>query len=128
MDTNSELLNKRIEENLKALPDLEATAREKRVKELESLYKLRIEEMKTETEARQKGAEHMDAMCQAQAEAKERKINFGARLAFDALSLGLQLAAYSCFIKAGFKFEETGTFCSKTFRDVTGGFMKFIRK
>lgn len=84
--------------------------------------------MRTETEARQKGAEHMDAMCQAQAEAKERKINFGARLAFDALSLGLQLAAYSCFIKAGFKFEETGTFCSKTFRDVTGGFMKFIRK
>ena len=67
MDTNSELLNKRIEESLKALPDLEATDREKRVKELESLYKLRIEETKTETEARQKGAEHMDAMCQAQA-------------------------------------------------------------
>ena len=43
MDTNSELLNKRIEESLKALPDLEATDREKRVKELESLYKLRIE-------------------------------------------------------------------------------------
>ena len=76
MDTNSELLNKRIEESLKALPDLEATDREKRVRELESLYKLRIEETKTETEARQKGAEHMDAMCQAQAEAKERKINF----------------------------------------------------
>ena len=70
MDTNSELLNKRIEESLKALPDLEATDREKRVRELESLYKLRIEETKTETEARQKGAEHMDAMCQAQAEAK----------------------------------------------------------
>lgn len=49
MDTNSELLNKRIEESLKALPDLEATDREKRVKELESLYKLRIEETKTET-------------------------------------------------------------------------------
>ena len=53
MDTNSELLNKRIEESLKALPDLEATDREKRVKELESLYKLRIEETKTETEARE---------------------------------------------------------------------------
>ncbi len=128
MDNNSELLNKRINEALDALPGLEAADREKRVKELESLYKLRIEETKNQAEVRQKDTEHMDAMCQAQAEAKERKINFGARLAFDALSLGLQLAAYSCFIKAGFKFEETGTFCSKTFRDVTGGFMKFIRK
>lgn len=128
MANNSELLNERIKETLEALPSLEVGDREKRVKELESLYKLRIEETKNEAEVRQKGAEHMDAMCQAQAEAKERAINFWARMAFDALSLGLQLSAYLFFIKAGFKFEETGTFCSKTFRDVTSGFMKFIRK
>ncbi len=128
MDTNSELLNARISETLNALPNLEAGEREKRVRELESMYKLRIEEAKVEKEVKLKGAEHQDAVFQAQAEAHERRINFWAKLAFDAMALGLQLVAYSAFVKAGFKFEETGTFCSKTFRDVTGGFLKFIRK
>lgn len=128
MDTNSELLNKRIEETLTALPGMDAGEREKRVKELDSLYKLRIEEAKNEREAKQKGAEHQDQVFKEQAEARERKINFWARMAFDAMSLGLQLSAYIFFVKAGFKFEETGTFCSKTFRDVTSGFMKFIKK
>lgn len=128
MDKNSELLNKRIEEALDALPGLDVADREKRVKELEALYKLRIEEAKNEKEAKQKGAEHQDAVFQAQAEAQERKVNFWARMAFDAAALGLQLAAYKRFIKAGFEFEQTGTFCSKTFRDVTSGFMKFIKK
>ena len=51
-DQNSEMLNKRIEETLGNLETLKGEERAQAVKELDTLYKLRIDETKNEVEAK----------------------------------------------------------------------------
>ena len=48
----------------------------------------------------------------------DRRIKYG----LDAASIGLPLLFYGIWMKQGFRFEETGTYTSQTFRSLFGKF------
>ena len=48
----------------------------------------------------------------------DRRIKYG----LDAASIGLPLLFYGIWMKQGFRFEETGTYTSQTFRSLFGRF------
>lgn len=48
----------------------------------------------------------------------DRRIKYG----LDAASIGLPLLFYGIWMKQGFRFEETGTYTSQTFRNLFGRF------
>ena len=98
------------------------------VDSLTKLYKLAIEETENEREFRLKCDESttqdLDArlkMAQLDEDAKTRYFRLGVEMA----GIVLPLMFYGIWMKRGFKFEETGTFTSTTFR---GLFNKFRPK
>ena len=123
-DQNSEMLNKRIEETLGNLETLKGEERAQAVKELDTLYKLRIDETKNEVEARQKTSEHQDQMFQAQADLHEKRIALIVNTAVDVAKFVGQVGMYGILIAGGLKFEETGTIVKDTIRSCT----KFLKK
>lgn len=106
MSNVKEMLNEEIGNQISELAGLEAGTEEKSkaVDDLSKLYKLKIEESKTAIELQEK---------------KNDRI-FGT--AKDVLLAGIPMVFYAYWMKKGFKFEETGTFTSTTFR---GLFNKF---
>lgn len=72
--------------------------------DLEHLYKMRIEEDK-------------------QVPKKERDIERILKYTMYGAEIGLPLLFYTVWMATGFKFEETGTYCSPTFK----GLIKFFR-
>lgn len=104
------------------LGDKEHTAA---VDSLATLYKLSIEETEKEREFMKRN-EH-DLIEERELELKnaqleEQKKDRWWRLGLDAASIVLPLTFYAIWMRRGFKFEETGTFTSTTFR---GLFSKF---
>lgn len=57
-----------------------------------------------------------------ESQAKEQKWDRRIKYALDAASIGLPLIFYGVWMNRGFKFEETGTFTSATFRGLFGRF------
>ncbi len=108
-----ELLNEEIENQIQNLNDLSTGSEEKSkaVDDLATLYRLRIEETKAETEREEKRVATTEM-------AKDR--NF--KLIAEAGIATMTMAFYAYWMRKGFKFEETGTFTSTTFR---GLFNKF---
>lgn len=99
------------------------------VEDLVKLYKLGIEEAKIELDTDEKrrrrvmDKEHHNAdneleQRQLEERVKDRYFRFGAEVA----GIVLPLAFYAFWMNRGFKFEETGTFTSKTFKDLIGCF------
>lgn len=72
--------------------------------DLEHLYRMRIEEDK-------------------QVPKKERDIERILKYTMYGAEIGLPLLFYTVWMATGFKFEETGTYCSPTFK----GLIKFFR-
>lgn len=72
--------------------------------DLQNLYKMRIEEDK-------------------QVPKKERDIERILKYTMYGAEIGLPLLFYTVWMVTGFKFEETGTYCSPTFK----GLIKFFR-
>ena len=101
-----ELLDERIREGLNNLTFDEEGGTEA-LKNLEILYKLRIEESKNNKELQIKEKQQ-----------KIDTINSAVKLGVGLLELTVPLVVYSHFVKMGFKFEETGAFTSKTFMDL----------
>lgn len=97
----------------------------KAVECLNKLYKLKIEETAHERE--------FMAKCEREV-TDEREFRFkqeqahwgrwvdGLKLGLELLGIGLPLCVYAVFLRRGFKFEETGTYTSKTFQNLIGWF------
>lgn len=133
MDENSikELLNEEIAEEIQALSILEAGSKEKSIaiEDLTKLYKLRIEENKSEWEADEKYNRRVmedeantrdDELKQIQIVEQVKDRYF--RLGIAAAELMIPLMFYGIWMKKGFKFEETGTYTSTTFRGLFNRF------
>lgn len=133
MDENSikELLSEEIAEEIQALSTLEAGSKEKStaIDDLTKLYKLRIEENKSEWEADEKYNRRVmedesntrdDELKQIQIAEQVKDRYF--RLGIAAAELMIPLMFYGIWMKKGFKFEETGTYTSTTFRGLFNRF------
>lgn len=116
MDQTKELLTRQIDTEIQSLSTMEAGSEEKSatIDGLTKLYKLKIEETKNEKDLEAQKAER-DIL-------KKDKI---VGRVLDGLSIGLPLVFSAIWMKKGFKFEETGTFTSQTFRSLWGKFKPF---
>ena len=146
MDKTNELLTKEIEREIKNLSALENGSKEQSeaVESLAKLYRLKIEEMKNVSELEEKreariseeqlkrelSKQELDQKYdsldseegmkkdQLAEQVKDRYFKFG----MEAASLILPLLFYRSWMKKGFRFEETGTFTSATFRGLFSRF------
>ena len=95
------------------------------VKSLTELYKLNIEETENERSFVSKCDHELVEEREMQLKTeqlREQKLDRYFRLVIEAAGLVLPLVFYGIWMRKGFKFEETGTFTSTTFR---GLFNKF---
>lgn len=102
MEKNKRTLDDEIQDLLENLEDLEADGEEyaKTTKYLDTLYRLKIEEEKTKSDIEENKNQR-----------KFRVIGY----VLEGAGIVLPLIFYGKWMKRGFKFEETGTFTSKTF-------------
>lgn len=125
--------------NLKALP-VEDERRGKAIQDLVSLHKLRIEEIKAQTDAVEKterremdskqrkeelAARNADRIREEENQARqlrEQKIDRYVRTGVAAAELILPLVFYGIWMSRGFKFEESGVYSSTTFRNLFSRF------
>lgn len=99
------------------------------IKNLAALHKLRIEEIKTETEieekserrAMDKAAHDEDATLKA-FQLDENTLDRYAKIGIAAAELVLPLMFYGVWMRRGLRFEETGTFTSQTFKNLFNRF------
>lgn len=108
-----ELLNEEIAEQIQALAYLEAGSKEKSdaIDDLVQLYKLRIEENKGIMDTENKRNQITEQI-------NDRYFKVG----IAAAELVLPLVFYGIWMKKGFKFEETGTITSSTFKGLINRF------
>lgn len=125
------LLEEEIKAEIRDISSLETGSKEKSaaIKDLAELYKLRIDETKTELEYNDKyerrndeadGRERDDQLKKDQLEEQVRDRYF--RLGVETAGIILPLIFYAVWMRRGFRFEETGTYTSATFRGLFGRF------
>lgn len=118
------MLEEKIKGEIKALSSLEFGSREhsNAVNNLSTLYKLKIEEercvQELEVNRLHNEQERLFKREQFTEQIKDRYFKLG----MEAAGLILPLLFYSLWMKKGFKFEETGTFTSTTFRGLFSRF------
>lgn len=134
-DNIRELLDEEIESNLEVLKTLPPGSEEyqKVVGTLGKLHSLRIEELKVGDEnvdryvKREIEKQNFEAEMNfkremhdvdAVANAKDQYIKYG----LEVVGIVLPLIFYGIWMNKGFKFEETGSFTSTTFRGLIGKF------
>ena len=110
-----ELLCGEIESEFEKLSNLNPGDEEhsRAVESLSKLYKLKIEESKNEAELAEKRKEEE----LKQEQMKEQRIDRWVKVGVTAGELIIPLIFYGTWMKRGFRFEETGTYCSQTFRN-----------
>lgn len=131
MDQVTKLLNEEIERRIETLTSLESGTEEeaKAVDNLTKLYKLRIEEIKNQNEDDDRYARRtLDEKVQNR-EAEERvveredhKKDRFVHYILDGAAIIVPVIFYGKWMKMGFKFEETGTLVSPTFRNLYSKF------
>lgn len=118
------LLEKEIKSEIKNLSDLKLGSEEHTaaIENLAKLYRLKIEETKNEKELSDafdaRKQEYRLKREQLSEQVKDRYFKIG----IEAAGLILPLVFYASWMKKGFKFEETGTFTSTTFRGLFNRF------
>ncbi len=129
--TIEELLNEEIAAQIQALSELDSGSKEKSaaVEDLTKLYKLRIEENKSVWDADEKyNRRMMDGESSTkETDFKERQITEQVkdryfRVGIAAAELLIPLMCYGVWMNKGFKFEETGTYTSSTFKGLINRF------
>lgn len=112
-ERNLELLNEVISEQLKNLKNIEPGSQDHidATESLAKLYKLKIEE---ETSIMEIGNKINQS--------KKENRNSIIKMSVEVAGIVLPLVFYASWMNKGFKFEQTGTFTSTTFR---GLFQKF---
>lgn len=120
MDKIKDLLNEEIQRQFKDLASFAPGSKEKdmAVDTLTKLYKLKIEESKMENE---EDARIFDGISKSEEKAERIKDQYF-KYGLEAAGLVLPLLFYATWMKKGFKFEETGTFVSTTFRNLFSRF------
>lgn len=120
MSEIQKLLDEEIVQRLKGLNGLESGSKEigAAIEDVEHLFKMRVEERKLNNELESNAREERDKLVENAARAKDRYI----RLGLDVAGLILPLMFYGIWMAKGFKFEETGTFTSTTFRNLFNRF------
>lgn len=129
--TVDELLNEEIESEIRALSELEPGSDEKTaaIDDLTKLYKLRIEENKSSWDADdkynrrimdEKSSEKDDEIKKKQIEEQIKDRYFKVGIA--AAELMVPLMFYGIWMNKGFRFEETGTITSSTFKGLINRF------
>ena len=116
-----ELLSEEIAVQIKALSDLQSGSKEKStaIDDLTKLYKLRIEENKRRMMDGESVTKDNDFKERQIAEqVKDRYFRVG----IAAAELLIPLMCYGIWMNKGFKFEETGTFTSSTFKGLINRF------
>lgn len=122
-----EKLNKELERELGELEGLElgSDQMQKAAATIEMMHKLRMNEVNSDRDLEVKKAE---------LEAKEKELALETKKAKDAkviafVGTGVTLGTFAVklvndnlWMAKGFKFEETGTFCSKVFGEIWRGF------
>ena len=118
------LLEEEIKTEIRDLSTLEPGSKEKStaIEDLAKLYRLRIEETRNEWDFNEK-YESRDSDIQfkkdqLEEQVKDRYFRFGV----EAAGIILPLIFYAIWMKRGFKFEETGTYTSTTFRGLFNRF------
>lgn len=126
-----DLLNEEIKSQINDLSDFGTGSMEKSeaIDALVKLYKLRIEETKTELEFDEKRERRFMDSDRSDEDAKMREYELKEQVKERYLKLGiaaaeiiLPLIFYASWMRKGFKFEETGTFTSTTFRGLFNRF------
>jgi len=118
------LLEEEIKTEIRDLSTLEPGSKEKStaIEDLAKLYKLRIEETKNEWDFSEKydtrEGDKQLKKDQLEEQVKDRYFRFGV----EAAGIILPLIFYAIWMKRGFKFEETGTYTSTTFRGLFNRF------
>jgi len=126
-----DLLNEEIATEIQNLSEFKAGSDEKSsaIDDLAKLYKLRIEENKSEWDADEKYGRRVmegeantkdDELKQKQLEEQVKERYF--RVGVAAAELMVPLIFYGIWMRKGFKFEETGTYTSKTFTGLINRF------
>ncbi len=111
MENIKDLLEETIKTEILKLSTLEGSEEKSTaIEDLAKLYRLRIEETKNEKEFDEK--------------VKDRYF----RLGVEAAAIILPLIFYGIWMRRGFKFEETGTFTSTTFRGLFNRFKPTFKK
>ena len=116
MDEIRKLLEEEIKSGIRDLSTLPSGSEEKSsaIEDLVKLYKLRIEETRNEWDFSDKQFKK----AQLEEQVKDRYF----RLGVEAAGIILPLIFYGIWMRRGFKFEETGTFTSTTFRSLFNRF------
>ena len=126
-----DLLNEEIATEIQNLSELKAGSDEKSsaIDDLAKLYKLRIVENKSDWDADEKYDRRVmegeantkdDELKQRQLEEQVKERYF--RVGIAAAELMVPLIFYGIWMRKGFKFEETGTYTSKTFTGLINRF------
>ena len=119
-----DLLAEEIKTEIRNLSTLEPGSKEKStaIDNLVKLYKLRIEETKNEWDFNEKYNAHESDKQFKKAQLEEQVKDRYFRLGVEAAGIILPLIFYGIWMRKGFKFEETGTFTSTTFRGLFNRF------
>ncbi len=104
----------------------------KAIRNLATLHKLRIEELKAQTEAaeaalkeREQDSKDVDRTYEEtlqERQVKEQKVDRYVRTGLAVAELVFPLVFYGVWMNKGFKFEETGAFTSTTFKNLLNRF------
>ena len=125
------LLCEEIEEEILKLYSLEVGSKEKSaaINDLATLYRLKIEETKTELEFDEKRERRFMEINQSDSDIRIKRSQLTVdekdryfRLGIEVAGIILPLIFYAAWMKRGFRFEENGTFTSTTFRGLFNRF------
>jgi hypothetical protein len=119
-----DLLGEEIKTEIRNLSTLEAGSKEKSkaIEDLAKLYRLRIEETRNEWDFNEKYESRDSDIQFKKDQLREQVKDRYFRLGVEAVSIILPLMFYATWMKRGFRFEETGTFTSTTFRGLFNRF------
>lgn len=123
-DNISEQLSDVIEKRLKEFDhyDLDSEHTKPAVEVIEKLYKLKIEELKVEGELYEKQKTRENEKNAKDKELHEKRVDRWVNGAITVASTAASLVFYSVWMRKGFKFEETGSFTSTTFKGLFNRF------
>lgn len=123
-DNISEQLDDVIEKRLKEFDyyDLDSENTKQAVEAIEKLYKLKIEERKVEGELYEKQKTRENEEDVKNKELCEKRVDRWVNGAITVASTAASLVFYGIWMNKGFKFEETGSFTSTTFKGLFNRF------
>lgn len=125
METKTkELLEGEIEAQFSSLSSLVAGSKEKSaaINDLATLYRMKIEETKSEMELDEKYENRRQEEYYKRAQLAEQVKDRYFKTAIAAAGIVLPLIFYAVWMRRGFRFEEEGTYTSTTFRGLFNHF------